>query len=138
MEAKQLIKNYLDQRAKTDALFAVSYAKPNKNIDECFNFIIGEASRRGSQVWMSDEEVFGLAVHYYDEDNIVVHKANVSQVRTTVELTEEEKKQAEKEAFDLYKARKLEDMKAKEYERKKAAAERKKEANNQLFSLFES
>lgn len=138
MEAKQLIKNYLDQRAKTDELFAVSYAKPNKNIDECFNYIIGEASRRGSQVWMSDEEVFGLAVHYYDEDNIVVHKVNLSHVSTDVKLTDDQKKQAEKEAFEAYKYSKIEEMKSKEYARKKAAAERKKEANNQLFSLFES
>lgn len=137
MEAKQLIKNYLDQRAKTDELFAVSYAKPNKNIDECFNYIIGEASRRGTQVFMSDEEVFGLAVHYYDEDNIVVHRTN-AHVRTSVNLTDDQKKQAEKEAYDAYKYKKIEEMKAKEYARKKAAAERKKEANNQLFSLFES
>lgn len=138
MEAKQVIKNYLDQRAKTDELFAVSYAKPNKNIDECFKYIIGEASRRGKQVCMSDEEVFGLAVHYYDEDNIVVRRAKVSHVSTDVKLTDDQKKQAEKEAFEAYKYRKIEEMKSKEYERKRAAAERKKEVDNQTLSLFES
>lgn len=137
MEAKELIKNYLDQRAQTDELFAVSYAKPNKNIDECFRYIIGEASRRGKQVCMSDEEVFGLAVHYYDEDNIVVRRANVSHVSTDVKLTDDQKKQAEKEAFEAYKYRKIEEMKSKEYERKRAAAERKKEVDNQTLSLFE-
>jgi hypothetical protein len=32
---KQTIKAYLDERAKTDELFAVSYAKENKNLDDC-------------------------------------------------------------------------------------------------------
>lgn len=32
---KQAIKAYLDERAKTDELFAVSYAKENKNLDDC-------------------------------------------------------------------------------------------------------
>lgn len=87
---------------------------------------------------MSDEEVFGLAVHYYDEDNIVVRRANVSHVSTDVKLTDDQKKQAEKEAFEAYKYRKIEEMKSKEYERKRAAAERKKEVDNQTLSLFES
>lgn len=33
---KEAIKAYLDDRAKNDELFAKSYAKANKNIDECF------------------------------------------------------------------------------------------------------
>ena len=32
---KATIKAYLDKRAESDELFAVSYAKENKNIDEC-------------------------------------------------------------------------------------------------------
>ena len=70
---KQVIQSYLEQRAKRDSLFATSFAKQSKNIDECCNYIIGEAKKRGDNaVFMSDDEVFGLAVHYYDEDNIKV------------------------------------------------------------------
>lgn len=32
---KEAIKTYLDERARTDELFAKSYAKENKNLDEC-------------------------------------------------------------------------------------------------------
>ena len=72
---KQVIQSYLEQRAKRDSLFATSFAKQNKNIDECCNYIIGEAKKRGGNaVFMSDDEVFGLAVHYYDEDDIKVSK----------------------------------------------------------------
>ena len=38
--AKQVIQSYLEERAKSDPLFATSYAKPNKNIDECYDYII--------------------------------------------------------------------------------------------------
>lgn len=40
---KQAIKAYLDERAKTDELFAVSYAKENKNLDDCVTFILNQA-----------------------------------------------------------------------------------------------
>lgn len=36
---KDAIKAYLDKRAQEDTLFAVSYAKTNKSIDECFDYI---------------------------------------------------------------------------------------------------
>ena len=64
---KDVIKNHLDGRARTDELFAKSYAKENKNLDECCSYIMGEAQKRGNAVAMTDEEVFGMAVHYYDE-----------------------------------------------------------------------
>ena len=74
---KQVIQSYLEERAKRDPLFATSYAKPNKKIDECYDHIISQAKKRGgSVVCMSDDEVFGLAVHYYDEDDIKVSKQN--------------------------------------------------------------
>ena len=74
---KQVIQSYLEERAKRDPLFATSYAKPNKKIDECYDYIISQAKKRGgSVVCMSDDEVFGLAVHYYDEDDIKVSKQN--------------------------------------------------------------
>ena len=74
---KQVIQSYLEERAKRDPLFATSYAKPNKKIDECYGYIISQAKKRGgSVVCMSDDEVFGLAVHYYDEDDIKVSKQN--------------------------------------------------------------
>lgn len=103
---KEAIKSYLDERAKTDELFAKSYTKENKNIDECCAYIMGEAKKRGNAVAISDAEVFGMAVHYYDEDNIKVNKmpANVkasvsSSISKPVELTEEDKENARQAAL---------------------------------------
>lgn len=104
---KEAIQSYLDERAKADELFAVAYKKKNKSIDECCTYIMGEAKKRGNAVCMSDEEVFGLAVHYYDEDDIKVNKlpSNVRASASTttsakpVKLTEEDEKKAREEAI---------------------------------------
>lgn len=129
--AKEAIKAYLDKRAATDEQFAVTYAKENKNIDECFNYILQEARKRGSSVCMTDEEVFGLAVHYYDEDDIKVSKtpmsARVQQSKAApaIELTEEEKAQARERAMQEYEKQCLLEEAEKAAKRKKAAAEKK-------------
>lgn len=104
---KEAIQSYLDERAKADELFAVAYKKKKKSIDECCTYIMGEAKKRGNAVCMSDEEVFGLAVHYYDEDDIKVNKppSNVRASASTttsakpVKLTEEDEKKAREEAI---------------------------------------
>lgn len=77
-EVKAKIKAYLDERAAKDELFAKSYAKEKKSINECIRFIMGEAAKEavscpgGKGAFMSDEWVYGQAVHYYDEDDIKV------------------------------------------------------------------
>lgn len=100
---KDTIKSYLDERAETDDLFAVKYANSKKNINECCEYIIGEAKKRGNAVAMSDNEVFGMAVHYYDEDNIKINKmptgCRPSVQPVQVEITEEDKKAAREEAI---------------------------------------
>ena len=70
---KETIKKYLDGRAQADELFAVSYAKENKNLDDCITFILNQVKASGC-CGMTDDEVWSLAVHYYDEDNIDVGK----------------------------------------------------------------
>lgn len=69
------IKTYLDNLAEEDEAFAKSYQKPNKSISECCKYICQEVerNRNGAKcVACSDQEVYGLAIHYYDEDDIVV------------------------------------------------------------------
>lgn len=80
------IKNYLDKRAETDQEFAKTYAKPNKSIKECCTYIFSvvEKQRKSGEKCLacSDDEIFSLAVHYYDEDDIVVEtpKAKIKAV----------------------------------------------------------
>lgn len=84
MTLKETIKQYLDNRAQTDSLFATTYAKPNKNIDECCSYITSQAKKQASKgcAVISDDVVFGWAVHYYDEDDIKVGSSNSKAVVT--------------------------------------------------------
>lgn len=108
---KQTIKAYLDNRAKTDELFAVSYAKENKKLDDCITFILNQAKAIAQEggCGMTDDEVYSLATHYYDEENIEVGKAiNCGIiVNHRVELTEEEKVKARENALKSYQAEEL-------------------------------
>lgn len=132
---KEAIKNYLDERVKTDELFAKSYAKGNKSLDECCAYIMGEARKRGNAVAMTDEEVFGMAVHYYDEDDIQVNKmpagtrAAVSAPHP-VELTEEEKKAAREAAIKRLTDEQYASL------RKKPSRAKKETTEVQQMSLF--
>lgn len=68
---KGVIKEYLDEKAIKDPLFAKTYSKENKNIDDCITYIINEV-KRSNKCGFADEEIYGMAVHYYDEDDIKV------------------------------------------------------------------
>ena len=108
---KQTIKAYLDERAQNDELFAVSYAKENKNMDDCVTFILNQV-KRSKCMGLTDEEVYSLAVHFFDEEDIEIGNpiaCNVI-VNHTVELTEEEMAQARQEAFKEYQAEQLRKM----------------------------
>ena len=108
---KQTIKAYLDERAQNDELFAVSYAKESKNMDDCVTFILNQV-KRSKCMGLTDEEVYSLAVHFFDEDDIEIGNpiaCNVI-VNHTVELTEEEKAQARQDALKEYQAEQLRKM----------------------------
>ena len=108
---KQTIKAYLDERAQNDELFAVSYAKENKNMDDCVTFILNQV-KSSKCMGLTDEEVYSLAVHFFDEDDIEIGNPIVCNVivNHTVELTEEEKAQARQDALKEYQAEQLRKM----------------------------
>lgn len=88
---KETIKSYLDDKAKNDSLFNETYKKENKNIDECIQFILHQVQASGKNGF-TDNEIYSLAIHYYDEDDIKVDgKIDCDViVNHEVKLTEEE------------------------------------------------
>lgn len=97
---KNTIKAYLDQRAESDLLFSFKYSAPKKNIDDCITYILNQVQKSGCNGFV-DDEIFGMAVHYYDEDNIETGKPMNAYVvvNHVVELTAEEKEQARQDAI---------------------------------------
>lgn len=100
---KNTIKSYLDQRAEEDAQFAEKYSNEKKNINDCCTYILNTVQKTGCNGF-TDEEVYGMAVHYYDEESIDIGKEISCRVAVnhTVELTEEEKREARKRAINAY------------------------------------
>ena len=94
---------YLEQRAEEDTLFAKKYRNPAKNIDECVTHILNYVQKSGCSGF-TDGEIFGQAIHYYEENEIEVGKPMNCQVvvNHVVELTEEEKAEARQNAARRY------------------------------------
>lgn len=76
---KNIIQQHLEQRAAADPLFAVTFAKEGKNIDDCITYILNQVQKSGC-AGFADDEIYSMAVHYYDEDQIEVGKQVNSRV----------------------------------------------------------
>ena len=138
---KPIIVAYLEDRAKNDELFAKAYAKENKSIDECIDFIFSEAHKMGNAVCVSDAEVFGWAVHYYDEDNIKINKTVGTRRRASagiddIELTDEEKAELRAKAEKEYIMEVRSELINKDKRAKAAKREKEQQAQSLMGSLF--
>ena len=82
--------------------------KPGKSIEECVTYVLNQVQKSGCNGF-EDDEIYSMAVHYYDEDEIEVGKAVNCRVAVNhvVELTEEEKAEARKEAIKQYQREEL-------------------------------
>ena len=96
---KNAIQSALHKKGKEDPLFAQSLEKPGKNLEDCINYILQEVRKIGAQGY-TDDEIYGLAYHYYDEDDLA--KAKPIDCKVVVnhkpELTEEEKEELREQA----------------------------------------
>ncbi|MCE8181555.1 MULTISPECIES: PcfK-like family protein [Bacteroidales] len=99
---KNVIQNYLDERAQYDELFAENYRKKDKDMDSCIQYILNTVKQSGCNGF-ADDEIYSMAVHFFDEDNIdigsPINAHVVAVVNQVVELTAEEKAQAHREAM---------------------------------------
>lgn len=128
------IKTYLDRRATEDKMFAESYANPKKSIAECCDFIVSEVKRQ-NRTAMTDDEVYGLAVHYYDEaDPGRIDKGIAS--RAAIVIPGDDKERLRAEAIEEYKRQCIEEIKNKENKLSTISANKRKEDKAELPTLF--
>lgn len=124
---KEVIKDYLDKKAESDQLFAENYKKENKTLDQCVNYIFNTV-RDSGVTGFADEEIFSMATHYYDEDEITAEsdlKDMSVIVNHTVELTEEELKEARDNARKRAEDEAYQKMKKKSVKKKTESTEQK-------------
>ena len=129
------IRHYLEKRAKNDALFAVKFANPSKSVEDCVTYIINEVKKSGCNGF-TDDEIFGKAVHYFEENEIEVgNPINCKVVvNHTVELTEEEKEQARQDAIERLRQEEMAKLR-KPIQPKKATEKKTQDVQPSLFDF---
>lgn len=126
---KAIINAYLDKRAAEDPLFAKSYANEKKSIDDCVAYIISTVKAEGGCAY-TDDEVYGMAVHYYDEENLKFDRGvNCTVVDNhALPLSDDERAEARARALKRYEDAEFERIKSERMASNAAKRQTKKEA----------
>ena len=130
------ISEYLNLRAATDPLFAPNLAKPHKNIEDCITYILKQVQQSGCNGF-EDDEIYSMAVHYYDEDDLEVGSRVACHVvvNHTIVLTEEEKAEARKQAIQQYQAQELRRLQEPKRVKSKASTDSEQVPEPSLFDM---
>ena len=128
----------------------------DRSLKKCADYVISEARKRAKQsgsavagVYIDDNEVMGMMIHYYDENisvsavadsnHIVVSEDNISEIsekesllEKKIRAVEEKQKELEKKEEEIKQIRQNETAK----KAKKGRKKKKKEDDNQL-SIFD-
>lgn len=142
----EVIQSYLDAEAGNDEQFRIKMESSGKSANQVCNYIMSEVSKSKKCGW-ADDEIFGMAKHFIDEDELkdpgTENGVSRVVVNKSIDLSEDEKKKAKEEAKAAYLEQlKLEEKeriaKEREKEEKKKAAkiEKAKKAAAQEASLF--
>ena len=136
------IREYLEKFAAGDPAFAEKYREGiegKKDVKSCCAYIIAQVKKTGRQGF-TDDELYGMAVHFYDEKEVTVPEGNAQKgvkvvVNTKIELSKADKERIEKEAREKVEAeerakaeKKIRDEQEKARKREEEKARKAKEA----------
>ena len=130
------IAEYLNLRAATDPLFAPNLAKPHKNIEDCITYILKQVQQSACNGF-EDDEIYSMAIHYYDEDDLEVGSPIACHVvvNHTIVLSEEEKAEARKQAIQQYQAQELRRLQEPKRVKAKTSIESEQAQQASLFDM---
>lgn len=130
------ISEYLNLRAATDPLFAPNLAKPHKNIEDCITYILKQVQQSACNGF-EDDEIYSMAVHYYDEDDLEVGSPVACHVvvNHAIVLSEEEKAEARKQAIQQYQAQELRRLQEPKRVKAKASTDSEQVPEPSLFDM---
>ena len=132
------IKDYLEKKAAEDTLFAETYRSSDKTVTDCCEWITKEVKKAAEgkhEVALSDDTVFSMAVHFYDEK--IEYKSNLENEIRNNAVMDYAKNYRMTEA-DMEEARNIamQDAIRSEKERLAKRHVRKEEPKGQQLSLF--
>lgn len=134
---KAHIQAYIESRIATDELFAETYRKSERTIDDCINYILNWVKSSGFSV-VAKEEIYSQVVHFYDENLEPGAKINAHVVcATRMELTEEDKKQAYQDALRQYQQNELAKLQANANKPKTTPKQKTETVKQPELSLFD-
>ena len=130
------ISEYLNLRAATDPLFAPNLAKPHKNIEDCITYILKQVQQSACNGF-EDDEIYSMAVHYYDEDDLEVGSPVACHVvvNHTIVLSEGEKAEARKQAIQQYQAQELSRLQEPKRVKSKTSTDSEQARQASLFDM---
>ena len=130
------ISDYLNLRAATDPLFAPNLAKPHKNIEDCITYILKQVQQSACNGF-EDDEIYSMAVHYYDEDDLEVGSPVACHVLVnhTIVLSEGEKAEARKQAIQQYQAQELSKLQEPKRVKSKTSTDSEQARQASLFDM---
>lgn len=98
---KNTIQAHLQEVANNDVLFYANFVNADKNIDDCITYIMNTVQKSGCNGF-ADDEIFNMAIHYYDEKKIEIGKpiSGTVVVNHHVEVTAEEKAEMKQKALN--------------------------------------
>lgn len=141
---QQVLKTYLDRMAEQDEAFSIVYANEDKSIEECATYVVECVAQSAKKMetktlGMSSDEVFGLAVHYYQEDNIevsdnLIHFNVITDERSI--LSEDDKAAIRAEAVNEYLEQQKAEKKARDLRKAIAKGVDKRKEEQLQLSLF--
>ena len=67
---KKVIESHLNELAAKDEVFAGKMKAEGKSINDCVTYILNTVKKSGCNGF-TDAEIFGMAIHYYDEKDII-------------------------------------------------------------------
>lgn len=106
---------------------------PDKTLDGCIDYIFTAVQKSGCNGF-TDNEIFDMAIHYFDEPNEALgdikHLTPNVVVNHHVELTEEEKEEAKQAALNEIKRKQIDSL------TKKEVAKKPVEVKENQLSLF--
>lgn len=84
---EKIIKDYIEGVCKTDEVLAGKYDKSGKDIEGCCKYIKSEAKKKAQNgcAVIADAEVFGWAIHYFDEEMTAPKEETHCKVETTAD-----------------------------------------------------
>ena len=96
---KKTIEEYLKNRAKEDSLFRDKFCNPEKNINDCITYILNTVQKSGCSGF-ADDEIYSMAIHYYDEDKIEIGKPISAKVIVNHSAVPSQKEETKKNASE--------------------------------------